>query len=76
MIDSHSLLRLHAAATKIEVDGIEAIRTVTTMVGEEVAVALLIAHLRRSLGSTQKYPPDPTIRTRVDTLLRTEGLIE
>lgn len=76
MIDSHTLLRLHEAAKKIEIDGMEAFYTANAMVGEEVAMALLIAHLRRNLGSTQGFPPDPAIRTQVDALLRKEDLIK
>lgn len=66
---------LQEAARKIEIDGAEAYHTVRRMVGEDIARVLLIAHLRRQLGSMKSYPPDPDIDGRVEEMLQEMGIL-
>lgn len=63
------------AAKMIEVDADEAFRTVTERYGEDVAMLLLIAHLRRSYGAMDRYPPDPAINRKVEDFLRYKGVL-
>lgn len=68
-ISRKKLAELHVAAKKIEVDGFEAFRTASEIVGEEVALALLVTHLRRAFGSMETYPPEPEIEEEVNIAL-------
>lgn len=67
--------RLHEAAKVIEEDGIEGVRTATTIAGEEVALALLIAHLRRGLGS-EAWPSRPDIGEEIIGVLKKHDLVK
>lgn len=69
-MDAKKLQTLHRAATMIEVDGIDAIKAATRLVGEEVATALVIAHIRRGLGSMDRYPARAGIETETNEILR------
>ncbi len=70
-----SLDRLHAAARYIETDGDEGFQTASNVVGPDIAMALLIAHLRRGLGSMESFPPDEAIDGRVNEMLAAKALI-
>lgn len=60
---------LQSAAKSIEADGIEAYRSVADRCGRDVALALLVSHLRHQLGSDRSFPPDPEIDERVSRML-------
>lgn len=64
--------RFHIAAKAIESDGTEGFRKAINFVGTEVALALLLAHLRRNHGSMQGWPADPSIDTKVNKVLAEE----
>lgn len=70
-----SIQDMQEAAKWIEVDGDEAYRAVSQRYGEDVAKLLLIAHLRRSLGSMEGYPPNPDIDQKVEVLLSEKGIV-
>ncbi len=74
-MDRKTITKLHNAAKIIEVDGDEGVQAATRVAGEEVAIALLIAHLRRASGSMETYPPNPNIELQVNRLLEGKGLI-
>jgi len=69
------LRQLHEAAKFIEIDRVEAIRTTTAIVGEDVAMALLVAHIRRNLGSTDTFPCRDGIIEEVNSVLAGAGII-
>lgn len=69
-----SIEEMQAAAKLIEVDGNEAFKTVSARFGEDAAKLLLIAHLRRSRGSMDVYPPPPSIDRRVEEDLQRLGI--
>jgi hypothetical protein len=56
-----SLEDMDKAAMLIETDGDEAFYTVAERFGKANAQLLLIAHLRRKMGSTATWPPKPEI---------------
>ncbi|MFZ2167467.1 MAG: NADAR family protein [Minisyncoccia bacterium] len=60
------------AAEAIESDGIEGFKKAEEMTGTEVALALLVAHLRRQFGSVGSWPADPDIIPKVNGLLSEE----
>lgn len=70
MISLEKLSQWHLAAKYIEVDGAEGVQSATRVVGEEIALALLVAHLRRSLGSTDSYPARPGIEEETNAILK------
>lgn len=72
----HRLDELMSAAKSIEADGIEAFQSVTDRCGRDIALALLVAHLRHQLGSDRSFPPDPEIDDRVSRLLAEARIIE
>ena len=59
------------AAKLIEMDGAEATRTVAQRFGKDIALVLFVAHVRRSLGSTETFPPDSTIDGLVEKMVAT-----
>lgn len=66
---------LQTAAMIIETDGAEGIQAAIQLVGENVAAALLIAHLRRGLGSMDTFPADDAIIEKVTVeVKRTFGI--
>ena len=67
---------LHRAARIIEADGVDGYRSATRLVGEGAANALLIAHMRRNLGSTETYPARPEIATQVNQQLEKAGILK
>ena len=64
-----SMQRFHLAAKAIESDGIGGFRKATEFVDDEVAFALVVAHLRRGYGSMGSWPADPDIDPKVNGLL-------
>ena len=74
-IGENYLIRLHRAAKMIETDGSEAFHAVTDLFGEEVALALLVAHIRRSVGSTYSFPPRDDVETRTNATLKEFGFL-
>ena len=69
-----SLERLQRAAEMIETEGIDGYSSVVRYCGNEIANALLIAHLRRSMGSMNSYPPDPAIDGKVREFLESNNI--
>ncbi len=69
-----SLEQMQEAAKMVEVDGVEAYRSVSLKFGEEVARLLLVAHLRRGFGAMATYPPNPSINAAVEVSLRKSGI--
>lgn len=69
---------LFKAALLIERDGIDAAHTVIDLVGEDVAIALIIAHTRRQLTSAPKFqylPLDPQINVEITEILKKNNLV-
>jgi hypothetical protein len=76
MQEIKNLLR---AAYLIEKDGIYATRKTIDLVGKDVAIALLIANIRRQLTSPPEYkylPLDPQINVEITEILKRDNLIE
>ena len=69
-----SLERLQQAAKIIEVEGISGYPLVVRSFGEEVASAVLVAHLRVTMGSMESFPPNPQIDERVKALLESKNI--
>ncbi|NTW22697.1 hypothetical protein HGA34_04135 [Candidatus Falkowbacteria bacterium] len=63
-----SIEEMNEAARLVEIDGIEAYATVSKVYGEETAMLLIVAHLRRAHGSMDGFPPDPPVKEIVDTV--------
>jgi hypothetical protein len=66
--------QMQAAVKLIEIDGDDAFNAVRDQYGEQVARLILIAHLRRSFGSMNSYPPHPAIDTQVERFLADKGI--
>ncbi len=76
MQEIKNLLR---AAYLIETDGVYAVNKTVTLVGKDVAIALIIAHIRRQIlsSSENKYSPfDPQINVEITEILKKNNLIE
>ena len=56
---------IQAAAKFIEQDGAEGLQSATRLVGEEVAMAIMVTVLRDSLGARKTYPSDPEVNEAV-----------
>lgn len=69
-----SLERLQKAAKIIEVEGINGYASAVSLFGEEVANAVLIAHLRVTMGSMENFPPDPNIDERLKKFLESKNI--
>lgn len=77
MMTKKRLTQFHEAAKMIEADGIEAYYSVCERFGEDIAGALLIAHLRRAWGSMKGgWPPSPELVEEVNRVLREDGILE
>lgn len=74
-MNANRIEQLQAAAKMIEADGTDAIKSATALVGEDVATALLISHLRRAYGSMDSFPANPNIDRRVNDVLESEYLL-
>jgi hypothetical protein len=74
MIDQATAAKLHAAAKMIEVDGVEGIQSATRLAGEDIAMALLITHLRRERGA-DRYPPPKDVEVTVNEFLSQRRLL-
>ncbi|MDP3963793.1 MAG: hypothetical protein Q8Q39_04835 [bacterium] len=72
----HEAALLNKVAGIIEEDGVDGYRTATRLIGEEVANALLIAHLRRNFGSMETYPARPEIIDLVNQELAEAGILK
>lgn len=69
---------LFKAALLIERDGTEAAQTVIGLVGIDVAIALIIAHIRRQLTAPPNFkylPLDPQINVEITEILKKKYLI-
>lgn len=67
------------AAYLIEKDGIYAVRKTIDLVGKDVAIALVIANIRRELTSPPEWkylPLDPQINVEIMEILKKNDLIE
>lgn len=74
-----NIKHLFKAALLIEREGTDAIHKVIDLVGEDVAIALLIAHIRRQLTAPPKFkylPLDPQINVEITEILKKNHLIE
>jgi hypothetical protein len=71
-----AIAEMQEAARLVEINGDEAFHSVKDRFGEEVALLLAIAHLRRNFGSMQTYPPDPSIDRRVVLHLQARDMLE
>jgi hypothetical protein len=69
-----NLANIFEAVRIIEQEGIGGINTAIDLVGKPTAVALLITHLRRALGSMNSYPADSNIDIEVKNILNDRGL--
>jgi len=65
-----TVMEIDAAATMIEKDGTEAFQRVSELYGEKVATILIVAHIRRSLGSMRTYPPEVSISKMVNEKMK------
>jgi len=64
--------RFHLAAKAIESDGVRGFWKASEIVGAEVALALVVAFLRRDFGSMDTWPAVPEIDLKVDARLATD----
>ena len=73
-----NIRHLFKAALLIEREGTDAAHTVIDLVGEDVAIALIIAHIRRQLTSSPNFkylPLDPQINVEITKILNDNNLI-
>ncbi len=71
---TRNLDEIQAAAKLIEADGDQGFWTTSQLYGEEIAIVLLVAHLRRSYGSMETHPASPEIERRVNDHLKEIGI--
>jgi hypothetical protein len=69
MLSLDRVRELQLAVKKIEADGEEALDAVTRLVGEDIAVALLIMHVRRQVGNTEFWPTDAEVAEKTEQFL-------
>lgn len=74
MLSPEKLKLLQVAAQYLEREGAAGLRMANKLVGEDTAMAMLVMHLRRNLGSMDIYPADPAIEERVFATLKEEAL--
>jgi ribA/ribD-fused uncharacterized protein len=67
-----SLQKLQDAAKLFEIDGVDGFRKAETLIGTDIALALLVAHLRQRAGSMATFAPDPSINAEVLARLKEE----
>jgi len=67
--------KIQNAAKMIEHDGVSAYQSVQRGCGRDVALTLIIAHLRRQFGGGESFPSDPSIDKKVVDILKEEGII-
>lgn len=68
--------QIQAAARMVEHEGVDCFHTIKERVGEDVALALIIAHLRREFGGGKGgYPSDTSIDAKVVEALKKERII-
>jgi hypothetical protein len=73
-MSSTSLERLQKAAKIIESEGINGYSSVVLHYGNEVANTLLVAHLRRDMGSMESHKSDPAIDGKVQKFLESQNI--
>lgn len=76
MIARSNLEGYHEAAKMIEVDGVNAYQTVSERFGKEIAEVLIVAFLRRNLGSMNTFPPKEEIIRQTNAVLSERGLLQ
>lgn len=67
---------LFLAVKTIEQDGIDGMELAEKLVGKQIALALLTTHVRRDLGSTDTFPSNPEIDSKVQEFLYSNRLLE
>ena len=75
MFTQNELTKIHSAAKIIEEDGVEGINTAAASVGPAIAMAMLIMHVRRNLGSASTFPARAGIVEETNELLEKERLL-
>jgi len=78
-MQNQNIKDLSRAAYLIEKDGIDAVLKTIDLVGEDVAIALLIAHIRRQLTAPPEWkylPLDPQINVEIMKILIKNNLIK
>ncbi|MFA5358649.1 MAG: hypothetical protein WC310_02385 [Patescibacteria group bacterium] len=65
---------LQRAAKILETDGIKGINMVIEIIGKDMAVAMLVMHLRYNLGSGDHCPDEERISAAVTEILEREQL--
>jgi len=71
-----SLEKIQEAASMVEHDGTDCYFSVKTLYGEEIALILMVAHLRRQLGAGKSYPSGKEIDDKVVKMLKENGIIK
>ena len=66
--------QFHQAANLIEQEGVSGFDAAKSVSDENTAKALLIAHLRRQVGSTETFPADASIEEQVFEILKENNL--
>ncbi|PIP26306.1 MAG: hypothetical protein COS71_00300 [Candidatus Moranbacteria bacterium CG06_land_8_20_14_3_00_40_12] len=67
--------QIQIAAKMFEHDGIECFSSVKEKFGKEVALILVVAHLRHKFGSERACPSEKYINVRVVKFLKKKGII-
>ncbi len=75
-MDLKRICDFNYAAKIIESDGVEGIHTAIRFAGEDVAFALLIAHLRIQCGSKTSFPPPDDVYDQVKKILEDHHLLD
>jgi len=66
--------KMMEAAKAIEADGVDGFETATKIVGRDIAVGMLIVHLRANFGGRNSQPAKPSIDGAVYRSLDSEGI--
>lgn len=67
--------QLHAAASIIRADGVDGIQSATRLVGHDVAMGMLVLHLRQAYNPEGGWPDKGDTAGKVNEMLKREKLI-
>ncbi|MBX4204802.1 MAG: hypothetical protein KW788_01275 [Candidatus Doudnabacteria bacterium] len=66
--------KIQRAAKIITTDGEEGFRRAATLVGEDIALGMLVVHLRHSLNPVKHWPEPVNLEMAIHTILTGKGI--
>lgn len=73
LLSEEQAAKIHRAAKLLQEDGIEAIESAAKIVGEDVALAMLVLFVRIGIAGQGRYPIDSSLEDTANEFLRQNG---